>query len=203
VDHGAFHPRDREETREALRRELGLARPYVLFVSRIEHPGKNHVGLIRAFALLKSRHPDLPHELVLAGPDWTRAEEVHREATGSPASADIRFLGSLRADLLSRLYAGADAFAFPSLFEGFGLPVLEAMASGVPVACSNVSSIPEVAGDAAEMFDPSDPGAIADALGREARVAAGLARAATFSWQRTAEATREVLRRAAGQARRA
>lgn len=206
VDPTVFHPRDPSADPDLLRRELGLARPFVLYVSRIEHPGKNHAGLIRAFTILKTRHPDLPHELLLAGPDWSGAAEVHRLAAASSCAADIRFLGALRADLLTHLYAAADLFVFPSLYEGFGLPVLEAMASGVPVACSNVSSIPEVAGDAAELFDPEDPEGMAavldrvlsDPSGRAGRVARGLKRAGEFSWERTARATRDVLRRVAG-----
>lgn len=209
VDPVMFHPRDPAVTSDLLSRELGLTRPFVLYVSRIEHPGKNHVGLIRAFTTLKSRWKDLPHELVLAGPEWNGADEVHREAAASPFAADIRFPGPLRADVLSALYSAADLFVFPSHYEGFGLPVLEAMASGVPVACSNVSSIPEVAGDAAELFDPADPDGIAtvmqrvlsDVSGRPARIRGGLARAGQFSWERTARMTRDALRAAAAGSR--
>ena len=209
VDPTMFHPRDRAVTADLLARECGMTRPFVLYVSRIEHPGKNHVGLIRAFSILKSRHKGLPHELVFAGPEWNGADEVHREAAASPVAPDIRFLGSLSADLLTALYSTADLFVFPSLYEGFGLPVLEAMASGVPVACSNVSSIPEVAGDAAELFDPEDPDGIAtvmervlfDVSGRAARIRGGIARAGQFSWERTARMTRDALRQAAAGAR--
>ncbi len=205
-DPAVFHPRDTAASRDLLSRELGLDRPFVLYVARLEHPGKNHVGLIRAFASLKAAHPDLPHQLVLAGPDWTRAGEIRREAAASPACADIRLPGAVRVDLLPHLYAACDLFVFPSLYEGFGLPVLEAMASGVPVACADVSSIPEVAGDAAERFDPSSVQEIRDAIdrvlhdasGRAARVQAGLRRAAQFSWEKTALRTRDVLRRVAG-----
>jgi glycosyltransferase involved in cell wall biosynthesis len=209
VDLERFRPPADPEAARAAAAALGVTVHYVLYVSRLEHPGKNHVGLIRAFGILAQRHPDLPHALVLAGPDWSGADVIRAEAARSPVADRIRVLGALPGDALTALYQGADLFAFPSLYEGFGLPVLEAMACGAPVACANVSSIPEVAGDAAALFDPADPGAIADAL--EAVLAhpdealrlrvLGLARAATFSWARTARMTREVLRRVAGPAR--
>lgn len=175
-------------------------RPYLLYVSRIEHPGKNHVALLDAFSELK-RTDGIPHQLLLAGSDWLRADEVHRAAARSPAANDIRFLGFVPDDDLPDLYRNADIFVFPSRFEGFGLPLLEAMASGTPVACSNVSSIPEVAGDAAEYFDPGQPAAIASAVRRLLNdhrlrrdlVRRGLERSRRFSWTRTAERTLEIL----------
>ena len=114
----------------------------------------------------------------------------------------VRFLGPVADADLPALYAGADLFVFPSLYEGFGLPVLEAMACGTPVACSNTSSLPEVAGDAALLFDPTDiqamVGAMDLALGdanmREELRGRGAAQAARFSWERTAQATMEVYR---------
>lgn len=205
VDHERFRPAADPAAARQAAAALGVTRPFVLYVSRLEHPGKNHAGLIRAFGLLAERRRDLPHDLVLAGPDWSGVEHVRAEAARSPVADRIRFLGSLPGDALTALYQAADLFAFPSLYEGFGLPVLEAMACGAPVACANVSSIPEVAGDAAALFDPADPGAVADALesvlahpSESARLrAAGLARAATFHWARTARMTREVLHRVA------
>jgi len=118
----------------------------------------------------------------------------------------VRFLGPVPEDDLPALYAGATLFVFPSLYEGFGLPVLEAMACGTPVACSNTSSLPEVVGDAALTFDPADSSAIARAITRVLADAElrqvlrerGLAQAAGFSWERTAAKTLEVYRRAAG-----
>ena len=204
VDHAAFRPRKAAEIRPQLA-ALGVDAPFILYVARIEHPGKNHVGLIRAFDALKAR-TGLPHRLVLAGPDWTRADEVHRVAAGSRCAADIRFLGNLRFEALTSLYAGADLFVLPSFYEGFGLPIVESMACGVPVACSNVSSMPEVAGDAGLLFDPNDPADIATAMETvlldrtlHANLAKrSLARAGEFTWERTARLTREVLARAAG-----
>jgi len=162
--------------------------------------------LIRAFTRLKDSEP-IPHQLVLAGSDWDRADEVHRVAEASDCAADIVFTGFASTADLPDLYCGADLFVFPSLYEGFGLPVLEAMSCGVPVACSNLSSMPEVAGDAAVLFDPYDEEAIAEAmrslltdsemLGRYARQ--GLERSKGFSWSVTAARTLEVIRATAGE----
>ena len=198
VDHDKFRPEARAGGSDG-------RPPYVLYVSRIEHPGKNHVRLIRAFERMKARRPDLPHRLVLAGPDWTRADEVKKAAAASPVAAEIEMPGAVPGSALPGLYASADVFVFPSQYEVFGLPILEAMACGVPVACSNVSSMPEVAGDAAVLFDPADEDAISAALetaitdetGRTERVARGLTRAKGFTWDATARLTLQAIRAAA------
>lgn len=203
VDHNRYFPRDGEASRERICARYGISPPYLLCVSRLEHPGKNHVRLIRAFAQLKGSG-DFPHQLVLAGPDCERAEEVHRAASASPCAAAIRFPGFVREEDLPDLYAGAELFVFPSLYEGFGLPVLEAMACGVPVACSDTSSLPEVAADAAVMFDPHDEAAIVevlerlltDAALREPCVQRGIRRSRTFTWPATAARTLAVIRAA-------
>ncbi len=205
VDHDRFGPRDASAAREHVAGRLGIQRPYLLYVSRIEHPGKNHVGLIRAFERWKGTG-DVPHRLVLAGPDWSGAEEVHRVAEASSVREDIVFAGFVAPEDLPDLYAAAEAVVFPSLYEGFGLPVLEAMACGAPVACSDRSSLPEVAGDAALLFDPGDHEAMAEAMRRLVMdaglrrdlAARGLARSREFTWRRTAERTLQELRRAAG-----
>ncbi len=208
VDESRFRPRDASAAGERLAGRLGIRKPYLLYVSRIEHPGKNHVGLIRAFERLKaSGH--VPHRLVLAGGDWSGAEEVHRVANGSSVREDIVFTGFVDPADLPDLYAAADAVVFPSLYEGFGLPVLEAMACGVLVACSDRSSLPEVTGDAALLFDPGDVEAMAgvirrlvvDADLRRDLAARGLGRCREFTWRRTAERTIELIREAAGSGR--
>lgn len=208
ADTTRYYPRDHGECLARVSMRHGLKRPYVLFISRIDHPGKNHARLIRAFSRLKTAE-DLPHQLVLAGSDWNRAEEVHAAAAASPYAKDIVFTGFVPDDAVPDLYGGAEVFVFPSLFEGFGLPILEAMASGVPVACSNTSSLPEVAGDAAVFFDPLDESAIEDALCRlltqevlrKDCIERGLKHAAQFSWERCARQTVEVLERTAAAAR--
>lgn len=204
ADTALFHPAEMTvRDSSTLCAKYGIRPPYVLYVSRIEHPGKNHVRLIRAFDRLKSRER-IPHQLVLAGSDWTRADEVHRVARGCGCADDIVFTGfAARADLPA-LYRCAQLFVFPSLFEGFGLPVLEAMACGTPVTCSDRSSIPEVVGDAGVLFDPYDEESIAhgmttlltDDVSRARYRRLGLERARLFSWSSTARQTLAVLREA-------
>jgi len=204
ADHGVYFPGDVEAARRAVGEKYKIRAPYVLYTSRLEHPGKNHVRLIQAFDQLKTRE-NLPHQLVLAGSDWSGSEEVHKAASAARHSADICFPGFVAGGDLPALYRGAEAFIFPSLFEGFGLPILEAMACGTATACSNLSSMPEVAGDAAPTFDPYDVDAIASVLGKLLTDDAwrakcrqgGIERALQFNWKRTAEATLSALRSAA------
>jgi glycosyltransferase involved in cell wall biosynthesis len=152
------------------------------------------VRLIEAWGRL-----DAPeHDLVLVGPSGWEFDDILRDARAER----VRVLGYVDDDVLPALYQLCEVFCYPSLYEGFGLPVLEAMHAGAPVVTSNVSSLPEVAGDAALLVDPLDTRAIGAALerllGDEAESdrlrTAGRARAATFSWERTARETREVLR---------
>ena len=204
ADSQLYFPRDKENATSRIRARYGVQPPYIFYLSRIEHPGKNHVRLIRAFARLKATRT-VPHQLVLAGSDWLRADEVHRAAADSGCAAEILFTGFTPAEDLPDLYCGADLFVFPSLYEGFGLPVLEAMSCGVPVACSNLSSMPEVAGDGGLLFDPYDEEAMAetirsvlmDANVQKHYARLGLARSKEFSWSRTAVRTLEVIRAAA------
>jgi glycosyltransferase involved in cell wall biosynthesis len=176
----------------AVRARHGLERPFVLAAGTLE-PRKNLARLIDAWASLDGTD----HDLVIVGPPgWDFAGLVAR------ARAErVRLPGYVSDEELAALYRLCDAFCYPSLYEGFGLPVLEAMRCGAPVVTSNVSSLPEVAGDAAVLVDPRDVSAIRTALARlladpdeRARLsAAGLRRAADFSWERTARATRDVL----------
>ena len=206
VDHARFRPGDRASAAATAAR-YGVRGPYVVYVSRLEHPGKNHVGLVHAFERLHAL--GRPHQLLIAGADWSGAEAVHRAIEASPARAAIVRAGFVRAEDLPDLYRAARLMVFPSLYEGFGMPLLEAMACGTPVACSDTSSLPEVAGDAAAFFDPASADSIADAMDRVLRqpalssdlVSRGLRRAADFTWRRAAEDTLEVIRRAAGERR--
>ncbi|MDP8227821.1 MAG: glycosyltransferase family 1 protein, partial [Candidatus Electryoneaceae bacterium] len=151
ANNALYHPREKKQCIANLKARMAIRSPYILYISRIEHPGKNHARLIRAFARLKEKE-DIPHQLVLAGSDWGRAEEVHRIAQQSGYEKDILFTGFVKTEDVPDLYCGSDLFVFPSLYEGFGLPVLEAMSSGIPVACSDISSIPEVIGDTGILF---------------------------------------------------
>jgi len=199
VDHQLFTPGDPDEARSAVRR-LGFHQPFILYVSRIEHPGKNHVTLIRAFTDLKKR-TGLPHELICVGADWNGAGHVHAAAARSEFGHAIRFAGFVDGAQLPQFYRAAAAVAFPSLYEGFGLPIIEAMASGAPVACANSSSLPEVAGGAALLFDPMDARQLSRQLEQlltdpekaSVRRTRGLARAQCYSWARAARQTLDVL----------
>jgi alpha-1,3-rhamnosyl/mannosyltransferase len=165
-----------------VRERLGLPRPYVLAVGTLE-PRKNLPALIEAFTGL----PEHTHDLVLVGALGWDTGETQEAIARHPGR--IRSLGHVPDDDLARLYAGAALFAYPSLYEGFGLPVLEAMAAGAPVLTSNVSSLPEVAGDAAILVDPRSIDSIREGLRRGLTdpASGGRERARTFSWARYAE----------------
>lgn len=181
--------------------QLGVASPYVLSVGTIE-PRKNLTRLVRAYRQVA---PDVPHALVLAGALGWRADEVETELA-RPGPGTIVRAGHVNDGQLDALYRGADAFVYPSLSEGFGLPVLEAMSRGVPTVTSNTSSLPEVAGDAALLIDPTDVSEMAEALARVLTDPAlsgdlrarGHARAAMFSWAATARATLDAYRQVTG-----
>jgi len=183
--------------------ESDLPRQYVLVVSTIE-PRKNVVNMLRAFRLLVEW--GYPGELLLVGHWGWRTEAIRRELEGSPVRDRIRRVDYAPRLQLPLLYRGADALLFPSLLEGFGLPLLEAMACGAPVVTSGQSAMPEVAGPAAAYADPASPHSIASAAAsvisdpqhRERLVELGRKRAARFSWDRAAAATAQTLRLAAG-----
>lgn len=179
--------------------------PYILSVGTLQ-PRKNYVMLIRAFnRMCESRCKEV--ELLIAGQRGWMYEEIEVEAKKSAFADRIHLLGYVGDEMLPPLYTGATLVAMPSLYEGFGLPLLEAMACGAPVIASNVSSFPEVAVDAAVLLDPDEPEAWAETMRellgneekrRELRQRA-IARAKLFSWQETAQRTLEVYRKAATQ----
>jgi len=184
-----------------LRARLDLGeRPVVLSLSA-KRPHKNLLALLGALARLERAERPV---LVLPGYATAHERELRERAHALGIEDDVRFPAWVSAEELEGLWSIARAFLFPSLYEGFGLPVLEAMARGVPVACSNASSLPEVAGDAALLFDPHDEDAIAAAIKRllsdvdeaERLRARGLERARLFSWEHTARLTLESYARA-------
>ena len=162
-------------------------RDAILYISRLEHPGKNHVRLVEAFGRLPAALRDR-YRLVLVGGDWNGAEAVRAAVVASPCRDRIELAGFVASEDLPRYWARAAAYVFPSLFEGFGLSLLEAMSAGVPCACSSTSSLGELGEGVAELFDPESVDGMASALTRlltgdnAARIAAGKARAATFTW---------------------
>ena len=186
------------------RERFGLGGREVVLSLSAKRPHKNLARLLGALARIDADRRPL---LVLPGyPTWHEGE-LRERAAALGVSDDVRFLGWVSAEELEGLWGLARAFVFPSMYEGFGLPVLEAMARGVPVACSSASSLPEVAGDAALLFDPYDEAAIAAAIEallvedertRARTRARGLARAQQFSWQRTARETLASYARALG-----
>lgn len=196
IDHTRFQP-------SAAAAEPASRQPYFLYVARFEHPAKNHVRLIEAFELLLARQPNLTHQLVLAGADWHGAEKIHARIAASPVRARILTPGFVKTEALAGWYAGAEAMVFPSLFEGFGLPPVEAMACGCPVVCSARGSLGEVVGNAARLIDPEDATSIADGMlemlqpaNREMWRDRGLRRAEQFDWREVGKNTAAVYRRA-------
>ena len=204
LDHARFHPAgDASDAGWAAERHA-LTAPFFLYVARLEHPAKNHVRLIAAFDKFKTATRS-PWQLVFAGADWHGAEAIHAARAASPFARDIRSLGFVTDADLPRLYRAAGVFVYPSHYEGFGLPPIEAMACGCPVLTSPRGALGEVVGHAALTVDPDDQGAWERALARlsgdEADRAwwreAGLARARDFNWDRTAQATLQVYATAA------
>jgi glycosyltransferase involved in cell wall biosynthesis len=196
-----YAPRTEDDYLQVAHR-LGLdpSQPYLLFVGTLE-PRKNVPLLLEAFAMVRQQ---LEVQLLLVGARGWLDEPIFATHARLGLGDSAPFLGSLDQEALAALYSRAAAFVLPSLYEGFGLPVLEAMACGAPVICSNSGPLPEVTGDAAVLLAPEDPRPWANAILRvltDARVAErlrqdGFARAALFSWHRAALATREVYREA-------
>lgn len=197
----AFRPLAREEA-TAVARRYGIEGPYVLSVGSLE-PGKNRGRLIHAVRAL--RDEGVEHCLVVVGQKAWKYERDFDLVSALGMTNRILFPGYVPADDLPALYNAADAFAFPSLYEGFGLGVIEAMACGVPVLTSNVGATAEVAGDAALLVDPLSVQAIRDGLGallgdealRNKLAKRGLRRAAKFSWRQAAEETHALYGRVA------
>ena len=183
-----------------VRERYRLNDPFVLYAGNIK-PHKNLERLIEAFHLMRQDTPHLANvQLLIIGDEISKYATLRRAVHRHKLHKHVRFFGFVSDQTLAALYRLADVFVFPSLYEGFGLPPLEAMASGTPVITSNVSSLPEVVGDAALMIDPYDPAAIADAMQRVLETPAlreelqrkGLARAREFSWERSVARVRDI-----------
>ncbi len=198
-----FTPVRDPELLDPIRQRISGGAPFILSVGMIE-PRKNLVRLIEAFERFKERH-HAPHKLVLAGKRGWLSDGIYGRAASSPISSEILFPGFVAEADLPALYSAADLFAYPSLYEGFGLPPLEAMACGTPVIASQSASLPEVVGGAALMVDPENTDEIAEALGKvlddidlQARMASqGLEQAKQFTWRASAEKMVAVYKRLA------
>lgn len=207
IDHDRFHPGDIDAARAWTAEKHGITAPYFLYVSRLEHPGKNHVRLIEAFVAFK-KATGSDWQLALGGGDWHGCEAIKSAAAASPFAGDIRFLGFVPDADLPDLYRAARCMVYPSLFEGFGLPPIEAMACGTPVISSTRGALEEVVADAAVIVDPEDIPDITRALTAlstdpalaESLKTRGVANAARFHWSRTAAEVTGIYRKAAGTA---
>jgi len=185
--------------------DITALQPYILWVGKM-YRHKNLPALLQAYALLQRETPS-PHRLVLAGMDGWGAQEARHRIAALGLHDKVVLTGRVSDERLIALYQGADLFVFPSLYEGFGLPVVEAMSCGVPVITSNRGALAEVAADAALLVDPEDPQALSAAMrrvladsGLRAELsAAGRRRSEAFSWQKTAQATLAVYQQARAQ----
>jgi glycosyltransferase involved in cell wall biosynthesis len=194
-----FVPMDRPNSSSFISKKYKCSSKYILNVGTVE-PRKNILTLLKAFHFLKSNFK-VPHELLIAGAKGWKNSEIYSEYKKLNLENDVKFLGYIPQEDVSQLYSGAEVFVFPSLYEGFGFPVLEAMACGCPVVASNVSSIPEVLGDAGILIDdPKDHEAFANQIYallkdeklRNQLITKGLERAKIFSWDKTAQRILEV-----------
>src|SRR5262247_186903 len=195
-----FTPRpDLPNESQEIRSRYGISRDFLLAVGSLQ-PRKNLIRLIRAYAKLRGERADFAPQLVIVGRRLWLTHEIFDEVKRSRWAGDVILTGYVADEDLPALYRAARAFVYPSLFEGFGLPPLEAMACGTPVVTSDVSSLPEVTGAAALLVDPLDVDALADAirrlwtdedLRRDLR-ARGLSRVRRYTWDATARLTLEV-----------
>lgn len=197
-----FFPNGDGRSLEQFRLSKDLPEHFILFVGTRE-PRKNIPMLIRAFSRAKTRSR-FPHRLVLVGDEGWKDSEISRALSEGDNRREVILAGFAPSDELPSWYRAADAFVYPSQYEGFGMPLLEAMASGTPVITGNVSSLPEAVGNAALLFDPRDERGleeaivrlVGDAALREELAVKGSDRARGFTWSRAAEATAQVYRRA-------
>ena len=200
IDHNRFYQRPLEDESILNAKPFAIKRPYIIYPSRISGAGKKHVELIRAFEIFKKK-TGAPHRLVLAGSEGEWAQVVAKAAFDSSVSSDIFVTGFFPSESFPLLLSGADACVFPSVQEGVGLPIVEAMASGVPVAAASAGALPEVCAGKAAMFDSDDLEGMAAAIeiastdkkARQKMIAEGLVWSKKFNWQECALSTSGVL----------
>jgi glycosyltransferase involved in cell wall biosynthesis len=204
----AFHPVARESAQRNIPPSLNIGFPFILTVGDLQ-PRKNHLGLIHAFEELVRTYPQLPHHLVIVGKETWYAPTVRAVAKRSQVHDRIHFTGFVDDDQLHHLYGACDLMVYPSFYEGFGLPIVEAMACGRAVACSNTSAMPEVADSAALLFDPNSRHEIVSSMRdlllnpelRSRMERLGAQRATLFSWEKNAAQTLDLYYAVGGRAK--
>ncbi len=193
-----------------IRQKYGITRPFILAVGSLQ-PRKNLVRLIRAYSQLRTTYPEFGEQLVIVGRKLWLHDDIFKEVQEQRWSKDVILTGYVPEEDLPALYRAAKVFAYPSFFEGFGLPVVEAMACGTPVVTSNLSSLPEITGDAAILIDPFEEQtlvaglycAVTDESLRYRLREEGLLQAQRFTWRATAEKTLRLYHESAASARKA
>jgi glycosyltransferase involved in cell wall biosynthesis len=194
-----FRPVNRDMARRQVAERLGVQRPFLLNVGDL-HPRKNQIGLVQAFRALLDAHPELPHMLLMVGKHTWFAPRVIEEVRRNGLEERVVFTKFVDDDFLPTIYNAADLFVFPSHYEGFGLPAIEAMACGRPVVCSDATALPEVVDGAAILFPPDSVGeqmrAMRDVLLDQELARRlekkSLQRAKFFDWRETAQRTLDV-----------
>ncbi|WOO43747.1 glycosyltransferase family 1 protein [Rubellicoccus peritrichatus] len=194
IDHSHFKPQSSTAIK-AFKERHKLHRPYFIYVARLEHPAKNHIRLIQAFEKFQSQS-GLDYELILPGADWHGSETIRATVETSPERNRIRLAGFVKNDDLPLWYASSEALVFPSLMEGFGIPVIEAQGCGTLVACADATSLPEVAGEAATLFDGKNIDSMSKVMLQLSKLSSskrnekhkqGLQWASNFTWKATAQ----------------
>ena len=196
INHSLFYPREVFTAESEMIKPFAIRRPYFLYASKMSSPLKRHIELIKAFEIFKKK-TNLPHRLVLAGSEGECAENVKKAALISSYASDIFITGYFPHESFPSLYAGSEACLFPSEIEGVGLPILEAMATGIPVACSRGGALQEISGEKAILFDSANIEEMAFAIekiacdldARKKMQKEGVNWAKKFNWEQTATET--------------
>lgn len=202
LDHNHFYHHSELDTNEdtVLIKPFAIKKPYIIYATRIQSLGKNHIDLVNAFTDFKKR-TGLPHRLVLAG-DGDFTSNIQKLLSKSPYSSDIFLTGYFPHEHLPELYSCADACIFPSTIEGIGMPIIEAMATGIPVACSRAGALPEFAKDCVLYFDPNNIENFSKTIEeiitnndlRMNLINSGLENTKSFSWEKTLKETAEIIK---------
>ena len=204
IDHNLFYQRPHDDQTVVNVKPFAIKRPYIIYPSSISGAGKKHIELIKAFEMFKKK-TGAPHRLVIAGAENEWGEQVRKAAFDSSCASDIFLTGFFPREGFPLLCSGADACVFPSVQEGVGMPIVEAMALGVPVAAANAGALPEIAAGKAILFDSDNLEEMSAAIekvcgdkkARSKMIAEGLAWSKKFNWQESAESTVNLLREAA------